>query len=49
MTAYISRVSVFADLELSFNDTIIIPENFNYSWINYTNTIFSITPAANRD
>ena len=45
MTAKISKVSVFADVELSLNDTINIPSNFNYSWINMTNTILSIIPA----
>ena len=45
MTAKISKVSVFADFELTLNDTINIPSNFNYSWINMTNTILSIIPA----
>ena len=45
MTATISKVSVFADVELKLNDTIRIPSNFNYSWINDTNTILSIIPA----
>ena len=49
MTAKISKVSVFADVELSLNDTINIPSNFNYSWINMTNTILSIIPASYRD
>ncbi len=45
MTAKITKVSVFADVELTLNDTINIPSNFNYSWINETNTILSIIPA----
>ena len=49
MTAKISQVSVFADLVITTNDSIIVPNNFNYSWINETNTILSIIPALNRD
>jgi hypothetical protein len=45
MTAYISKISVFGDMELFLNDSIIVPENFNYSWINVTNTILTIIPA----
>ena len=49
MTAIISKVSVFSDVEVTLNDTIIDLQNFNYSWINETNTILSIIPALNRD
>ena len=49
MTATISKVSVFADVELKLNDTIRIPSNFNYSWINETNTILSVIPALSRN
>ena len=49
MTAKISQVSVFADLVITTNDSITVPNNFNYSWINETNTILSIIPALNRD
>ena len=48
MTAKISQVSVFADIVITTNDSMIIPKDFNYSWINETNTIFSIIPALNR-
>ena len=48
MTARISKVSVFADFELTLNDTINIPSNFNYSWINETNTNLSVIPASYR-
>ncbi len=40
---------MFGDFELTLNDTINIPSNFNYSWINMTNTILSIIPASYRD
>ena len=49
MTASFYNMSVFADVEIKFNDTIFIPKNFNYSWINQTNTILSIIPALNRN
>ena len=49
MTAKISKVNVFGDFVLTLNDTINIPKNFNYSWINMTNTILSIIPASYRD
>ncbi len=42
-------MSVFADLVITTNDTIIVAKDFNYSWINETNTIFSIIPALNRN
>ena len=42
-------MSVFADIVITTNDTIIVPKDFNYSWINETNTILSIIPALNRD
>ena len=40
---------MFGDFELTLNDTINIPSNFNYSWINDTNTILSIIPALSRN
>ena len=49
MTAVISKVSVFSDVEITLNDTIIDLQNFNNSWINQTNTVLSIIPALNRD
>ena len=42
-------MSVFGDIVITTNDTIIVPKDFNYSWINETNTILSIIPALNRD
>ena len=42
-------MSVFADLVITTNESIIVPNDFNYSWINETNTILSIIPALNRD
>ena len=42
-------MNVFGDIVITTNDTIIVPKDFNYSWINETNTILSIIPALNRD
>ena len=42
-------MSVFGDLVITTSDSLIVPNDFNYSLINETNTILSIIPALNRD